>query len=370
MYIGIPKESEVNETRVAATPETVQKYVNLGLGVKIETSAGVGSFYSDADYIKGGAEIVEHNQAMSADIVLKVNRPNSQEAAKFKPGSVLISQMQACTPDDLISTLADAGVSSFALERVPRISRAQNVDVLSSQAGIAGYRAALKSAELYGSFLPMMMTSAGSAKPASILVLGAGVAGLQAIATARKLGARVFGYDIRPEVQEQVESLGATFLDLKMDEDANGEGGYARQLDDDAQARQQQLLSDEIIKMDIVISTAAIPCRQAPILIPEETVKLMRPGSVIVDMAASSGGNCSLTQADETIVQNEVTICGITNYPALMPKDASAFFSRNILNFVKLLVKKEDGCLTLNEFNDDEIISTSLTTNSGEVCFA
>ena len=370
MYIGIPRESETNETRVAATPETVQKYVNLGLGVKIEKSAGEGSFYSDADYIAAGAEIVDHKQAMSADIVLKVNRPNSDEATRFKHGSVLVSQMQACTPDDLINTLAEVGVATFALERVPRISRAQNVDVLSSQSNIGGYRAVLKSAELYGSFLPMMMTSAGSARPANVLVLGAGVAGLQAIATARKLGARVFGYDVRAEVKEQVESLGAEFLELKMDEDGAGEGGYAKQLGKDAQARQQQLLSEEIISMDIVISTAAIPCRKAPVLIPEETVKLMRPGSVIIDMAASSGGNCPLTKMDEIIIQHDVTICGITNYPALMPRDSSAFFSRNLLNFVKLLVEKEDGKLKLKNFHEDEITSASLTTNSGEVCFA
>jgi NAD(P) transhydrogenase subunit alpha len=370
MYIGIPRESAANETRVAATPETVKKYVSFGLGVRVEKSAGIGAFFSDEDYKDAGAEIVNQSQAMSADIVLKVNRPNSDEAAKFKTGSVLVTQMQACTPDDLINTLAEAGVATFALERVPRISRAQNVDVLSSQSNIGGYRAALKSAELYGSFLPMMMTSAGSARPASVLVLGAGVAGLQAIATARKLGARVQGYDVRPEVKEQVESLGAGFLELKMDEDGSGEGGYAKQLDKDAQARQQQLLSQEIVNMDIVISTAAIPCRKAPVLIPEETVKLMRPGSVIIDMAASSGGNCPLTRVDQTIVEHGVTICGITNYPALMPSDASAFFSRNLLNFVKLLLEKEDGNLRLKNFHEDEITSASLTTNSGEVCFA
>lgn len=370
MYIGIPRETETNETRVAATPETVQKYVSLGLEVKVEMSAGLGSFFSDTDYVKAGAEIVDQNIAMSADIVLKVNRPNSDEVTKFKAGSVLVSQMQACTPDDLINTLADAGVATFALERVPRISRAQNVDVLSSQSNIGGYRAVLKSAELYGSFLPMMMTSAGSARPANVLVLGAGVAGLQAIATARKLGARVFGYDVRPEVSEQVESLGASFLELEMNEDGSGKGGYARQLDKDAQVKQQRLLSDKIIDMDIVISTAAIPCRKAPVLIPEETVKLMRAGSVIIDMAASSGGNCPLTKMDKTIVQHNVTICGITNYPALMPRDASSFFSRNLLNFVQLLLEKEDGSLRLKDFHEDEITSASLTTNSGEVCFA
>lgn len=370
MYIGIPRESEVNETRVAATPETVKKYLSLGLGVKVEKSAGTAAFFSDQEYINAGAEIVSHKQAMSADIVLKVNRPNSKEAHQFKPGSVLVSQMQACTPDDLIKTLAEAGVATFALERVPRISRAQNVDVLSSQSNIGGYRAVLKAAELYGSFMPMMMTSAGSARPASVLVLGAGVAGLQAIATARKLGARVIGYDVRPEVKEQVESLGAGFLQLKMDEDGSGDGGYAKQLSKEAQARQQQLLSEEIINMDIVISTAAIPCRRAPVLIPEETVKAMRPGSVIIDMAAASGGNCPLTEVDKTIIKYDVNICGVTNYPALMPNDASEFFSRNLLNFVNLLVEKKNGEFKLKNFYEDEITAASLTTNSGEVCFA
>ncbi len=370
MFIGIPREADHNETRVAATPETVRKYVQLGLAVQVESSAGERAFLSDQAYRDAGAEIVDHKGAMSADIVLKVNRPSRDEAHLFKAGSVLVSQMQACAPDDLINQLANLGVTSFALERVPRISRAQNVDVLSSQSSIGGYRAALRGAELYGSFMPMMMTSAGSARPANVLVLGAGVAGLQAIATARKLGARVLGYDVRPEVKEQVESLGAAFLELKLNEDGAGEGGYAKQLSQGAQALQQQLLSDAIVQMDIVISTAAIPCRRAPVLIPEDTVKLMRPGSVIIDMAAASGGNCPITEENKTIVKHGVTICGITNYPALMPNDASAFFARNMLNFVHLLIEKQEGEYRLKDFQEDEITAASLTTNSGEVCFA
>lgn len=369
MFIGIPREVDDNETRVAATPETVRKYIELGLGVQVESTAGERAFLSDKDYRDAGAEIVDHKGAMASDIVLMVNRPSIDQTDLFKSGSVLVSQMQACAPDDLINQLAKVGVTSFALERIPRISRAQNVDVLSSQSSIGGYRAALRGAELYGSFMSMMMTSAGSARPANVLVLGAGVAGLQAIATARKLGARVMGYDVRPEVKEQVESLGAAFLELELNEDGAGQGGYAKQLSQDAQALQQQLLSDAIVQMDIVISTAAIPCRRAPILIPEDTVKRMRPGSVIIDMAAASGGNCPITEENKTIIKHGVTICGITNYPALMPNDASAFFSRNMLNFVRLLVEEREGEFRLKDFQEDEITAASLTTNSGEVCF-
>lgn len=370
MHIGIPRERVNNETRVAATPKIVRKYVSLGLGVKVERAAGTKAHFSDEAYTDAGAELVDQREAMQADIVLKVNRPNSEEARLFKSGSVLITQMQACTTDDLVTDLANVGVATFALERVPRISRAQNVDVLSSQSSISGYRAALKAAELYGSFFPMMMTSAGTARPANVLVLGAGVAGLQAIATARKLGARVFGYDVRPEVKEQVESLGAKFVALELDEEGSGIGGYAKKLSKETQARQQELLSIQIMAADIVISTAAIPCRPAPILIPEQTVKGMRNGAVIIDMAAASGGNCPLTEVDQTIVRHGVIICGITNYPALMPNDSSSFFAHNLMNFVNLLVEKKDGIFHLKDFSADEITAASLTTHSGEVCLA
>lgn len=368
MHVGIPRELENNETRVAATPETVRKYRKLGLGVKVEWSAGARASFTDQAYEEAGADLVDLEEALQADIVLKINRPNSSETRLFKSGAVLVSQMQACSCDDLLAELADAGVATFALERIPRIARAQNVDVLSSQANIGGYRAALKAAELYGSFFPMMMTSAGSVRPAKVMVLGAGVAGLQAIATARKLGARVFGYDVRPEVKEQVESLGARFVELDLEESGSGEGGYAKQLTREAQDRQQALLSEEIKKMDIIISTAAIPCRRAPILIPEDTVKAMHEGAVIIDMAAASGGNCPLTEPDKTVIKHGVTLCGITNYPALMPNDASAFFSRNLLNFVNLLVEKKDGRFHLKDFSKDEITAASLTTNGGAVC--
>ncbi|GMR21420.1 MAG: Re/Si-specific NAD(P)(+) transhydrogenase subunit alpha [Gammaproteobacteria bacterium] len=369
MYVGIPRERNEDETRVAATPETVKEMVSLGLRVKVEEAAGERAHFSDTEYQNAGAVIVGHEATLNADIVLMVNKPTSEQASEFKTGAVLVSQMQACGVDDVLSALAEKDVSTFALERIPRISRAQNVDVLSSQSSIGGYRAALKAAELYGNFMPMMMTSAGSSRPAKVMVLGVGVAGLQAMATAKKLGARVYGYDVRPEVKEQVESLGAKFVELDVGEEGGGQGGYAKQLSKETQARQQELLSDEIRKMDIVISTALIPCRPAPILIPEETVKGMKPGSVIIDMAAANGGNCPLTQIDKIIKRYNVKICGITNFPALMPSDASAFYARNLLNFVKLLIACDDVC-ELKDFQKDEITAATLTTGGGEVCIA
>jgi len=368
MKVGVPREVAINETRVAMTPEVVAKLCAKGFEVQVEKNAGDQACYSDVDYQKAGANLVNHDEALAADVIFKIGSPSQEEIAYMKPGAVLLTQFQGFDTDKTIRKLADTGVISFALERVPRISRAQNVDVLSSQSNIAGYRAALKAAELYGSFFPMMMTSAGTARPAKVMILGAGVAGLQAIATAKKLGAKVFAYDLRPEVKEQCESLGATFVEFELGEEGNGEGGYAKQLSKDAQKRQQQLMSEKLQDMDVIISTALIPGRPAPVLITEETVKGMRYGSVIIDMAAIAGGNCPLTEPDKTIVRHGVKICGITNYPAQMPTDASAFYARNLFNFLSLLVTEDQGRLHLKDYDEDEITAASIATRDGKVC--
>ncbi len=369
MFIGIPKENKNQETRVAATPDSVKKMCDRGFNVIIEKSAGIESHFTDDAYQTAGAEIVNKADALSADVVCKIHKPELGEIDGMKKGSVLLSFLDICNDDGTFNRLADAGVSALALEMIPRISRAQGMDALSSQANIGGYRAALEAANLYGRFLPMMMTSAGSAKPAKVMVLGAGVAGLQAIATAKRLGSQVYAYDVRAEVKEQIESLGAKFIELKMPEDGAGEGGYAKKLDLSNQQLQQELLAQELKNFDIVISTAMIPCMPAPVLITEAAVKGMKQGSVIVDMAAASGGNCPLTIADETIVRHGVTICGTTNFPALMPSDASSFYSRNLMNLLFSMLEEKQGKPEFRDYSQDEIMQMSIVTCEGNVCY-
>ncbi|MDA8364344.1 MAG: Re/Si-specific NAD(P)(+) transhydrogenase subunit alpha [Gammaproteobacteria bacterium] len=369
MNVGIPIEVSEGETRVAATPETVKKLRALGLEVLVQHDAGHSSHFTDDAFRSAGAEIVGNEQALAADIVLKVHKPGPEEIRHMKGGAMLLSMMSLCRHEDTLDLLAAKGVDSFALEMIPRISRAQAMDVLSSQSNIAGYRAVLEAAYLYGRFFPMMMTSAGSAKPTRAVVLGAGVAGLQAIATARRLGAQVAAYDVRPEVKEQIMSLGAKFIELDLGESGAGAGGYARQLSAEAQNRQQQLLADELQKADVIISTALIPCKQAPILITEQAVKGMSEGSVIVDMAAANGGNCPLTEADKTVTKHGVIICGNTNFPALMPSDASAFYARNLFNFLSLLITTADRRLQVKDYLEDEITASALVTHKGMVRF-
>ncbi len=369
MKVGIPIEVLEGETRVAATPETVKKLRALGLSVLVEHGAGLASHFTDEAYRQAGAEIADKEQALGSDIVLKVHKPESVEIGHMKSGAVVLSMMGLCRADETLGLLAGKGVDAFALEMIPRISRAQAMDVLSSQSNIAGYRAVLEAARLYGRFFPMMMTSAGSAKPTRVVVLGAGVAGLQAIATARRLGAQVSAYDVRPEVKEQIMSLGAKFIEFDLGESGAGTGGYARQLSAEAQSRQQQLLTEELKKADVIISTALIPCRPAPVLITEQAVEGMRQGSVIVDMAAATGGNCPLTEANKTVTKHGVILCGITNFPALMPSDASAFYARNLFNFVTLLVATTEGRLQMKDYLEDEITASSLVTHKGTVRF-
>lgn len=367
--VGVTKEIAPGESRVALTPETAKKLAGVGLEVVLERGAGMHSHFTDEAYVAAGAAVVDQAAALGADVVVKVHKPTFGEIQRMRRGAVLISLLDMCHDDGTFDALATAGVDAFALEMLPRLSRAQTMDVLSSQANIAGYRAVLEAARLYGRFFPMMMTSAGSAKPARVVVLGGGVAGLQAIATARRLGAQVWAYDVRPEVKEQVQSLGAKFIEFDLGESGSGEGGYAKQLSPEAIGRQQQMLQEELKKADVIVSTALIPCMPAPVLITEEAVRGMHEGAVIVDMAAASGGNCPLTEPDATVIKHGVILCGITNFPALMPSDASNFFARNVMNFLMQMIEQHDGGWRFKDFFADELTSMTLVTHQGQVRF-
>lgn len=367
--VGIPLETAAGETRVAATPITVKKLRGAGLAVAVECGAGLGAHFTDEAYREAGADVADRGRALGADIVLKIHKPTPDEIRRLKRGGTLISLLDMCHDDGTFDALAAQEVDSFALEMMPRLSRAQTMDVLTSQANIAGYRAVLEAARLYGRFFPMMMTSAGSARPARVVVLGAGVAGLQAIATARRLGAQAWAYDVRPEVKEQIQSLGAKFIEFDLGESGAGTGGYAKPLSPEAQKKQQQLLQEELKKADVIVSTALVPCMPAPVLIGEEAVQGMHEGAVIVDMAAASGGNCPLTEADRIIVRHGVTLCGFTNFPALMPSDASNFFARNVTNFLMQMLEKHEGGWRFKDFFADELTSMTLVTHRGKVRF-
>lgn len=355
MNIGIPAETLTGEKRVASTPEVVKKLIAKGFTVQVEQGAGVAASYTDQAYQDAGGEIVDAGAAFSAKLVLKVRRPSQVEAERLQPGTTLISLIESCGEDELTQATVARGVHLLAMERIPRISRAQSMDALSSQSNIAGYRAVIEAAAHYGRFLPPMMTSAGSAKPARLVVLGAGVAGLQAIATARRLGADVHAYDVRPETKEQIRSLGAKPIELDIGEEGSGEGGYAKELSAAAKARQQQLLADELAKAQIIITTALIPCRPAPELITTEVVERLRAGSVIVDLAAANGGNCKLTEPDKIIEHHGVRLIGHTNYPSMVAADASAFYARNLLNLLEIMVEPGDSGPSLKDFEADEI---------------
>lgn len=369
MKVGILKENQKVESRVAATPDSVGRLIKLGLDVAIEKGAGKLSGFTDAAFESAGASVVSNEDICAADFIFSINLPSSSILKKLKSGSMLVTLPGLCEDDGTFKSLAENKVDVLALERIPRISRAQSMDVLSSQANIGGYRAVLEATVQYKRFFPLMMTSAGSAKPARVVILGVGVAGLQAIATARRLGAQVWAYDVRPETSEQVESLGAKFIELDLGEEGSGEGGYAKELSDEAKKKQQLMLSKELQKADILISTAAIPCRPAPRLITEETVKGMREGSVIIDMAAATGGNCQLTEAGAVVIKHGVQIVGYTNYPAMVPADASSFFARNLVNLMELLVTKEDDKLVQPDYMEDEVTRAALVVHQGEVRF-
>lgn len=362
--IGITKESSDGETRVAGTPDTAKRLSKKGFKVLVAKNAGVQAGFPDASFEMDGVQLVSPSDALAADVVLKINRPEESEITQLKRDSLLICLAEPYLKDDFINTLAKAHVDLIAMELIPRTSRAQSMDVLSSQAGIAGYRAVLEAAIHYPRFLSMMMTSAGSTKPAKVVVLGVGVAGLQAIGTAKRLGAQVEAYDVRPEVKEQVLSMGAKFIDLDLGEDGSGTGGYAKELSEASKQKQQQLLAEKLKKADIIITTANVPGRKAPLLVTADVVQGMRAGSVIVDMAAASGGNCALTEKNQILVKHGVTLVGLTNYPMLVPCDASSFFARNVFNLLSIMMDDKTPTLKLNL--EDDIIAASLVTLNGE----
>jgi NAD(P) transhydrogenase subunit alpha len=362
--VAIPKERAPDEHRVALVPDTAAKLKAASLDVSVESGAGAGAFIPDGAFEAAGVHVVNAAGPLlgDADAVLKVQAPMIEEVGLLKSGSVLISFLQPSTQADVVRALAKRGVTAFSLELLPRISRAQSMDALSSQASAAGYKAVLMAAGRLGKFFPMMMTAAGTVPPARVLVMGAGVAGLQAIATARRLGAVVSAYDVRPAVKEEVQSLGATFIELAL-EGQQGEGGYAREQSEEFLRKQRELIGEHVAKSDVVITTAAVPGRRAPLLVTGDMVKAMRPGSVVVDLAADTGGNVELTQAGKDLDVGGVTIIGTRNVPSTMPLHASQLFARNVMNLLLHLVK--DGAITLDF--QDEITKGSCVTHGGEI---
>jgi NAD(P) transhydrogenase subunit alpha len=364
MRIGTPKETAEGERRVALVPEVVKKLTGSGLDVVVERGAGAQAMIPDAQFEEAGATLADDAATVwQSDVVVKVAPPSAEEMVRLGRDSVLIGFLAPLTNAEGIRALAASGATAFALEAVPRISRAQSMDALSSQSNIAGYRAALMGAQEMGRFYPMLMTAAGTIRPATVLVLGAGVAGLQAIATARRLGAVVQGFDVRAAVKEQVESLGATFLEFDLGGDLEGEGGYAKELTAEQQARQQELMAEAIGKVDVVITTALVPGRRAPILVTEDAVRRMKPGSVVIDLAGEAGGNCELSEPGETVIRHDVKIVAPLNVPSTMAEHASQLYARNINALLDLMV--EDGELALDF--DDEVIAGACVTRGGEI---
>jgi NAD(P) transhydrogenase subunit alpha len=362
--VAVPKETTAEERRVALVPDTTTKLVAAKLEVEVEVGAGAGAYVTDEAYQAAGAKLVKSASELlkDADAVLKVQAPDAKEVDLLKNGAVLISFLQPATQGDIVKLLAKRGVTAFSLELVPRISRAQSMDALSSQASASGYKAVLMAANRLGKFFPMMMTAAGTVAPARVLVMGAGVAGLQAIATARRLGAVVSAYDVRPAVKDEVKSLGATFIELPL-ETQEGAGGYAKEQSEEFLKKQRELIGEHIAKSDVVITTAAIPGRRAPLLVTADMVKGMRPGSVIVDLAAESGGNVELTQAGKEVDVNQVLIIGTRNIPSTMPLHTSQLYARNVANLLLHLVK--DGAINLDF--EDEITKGACVTHGGEI---
>jgi H+-translocating NAD(P) transhydrogenase subunit alpha len=361
MNVSVPKETAAGERRVALVPDVVTRLANSGVDVVVEAGAGEGAHLPDSVYESAGATI---GDGFSGEVVAKVAPPSAEEIGRLQRGGVLVGFLQPLTAADTVRALADAGITSFAMEAIPRITRAQSMDALSSQATVTGYLAALIAAQELPRFFPMLTTAAGTVRPAKVLVLGAGVAGLQAIATSRRLGAAVQAFDVRSAVKEQIESLGARFLELDMGlEDAEAAGGYARPLTEEEQQRQRELLAEAIGQMDAVICTAAVPGRPAPLLVTEQAVRNMSPGSVIVDLAAESGGNCELTEPGETVVRDGVTIVGPLGLASRMADHASSLYARNVQSLLDLMVK--DGELALDF--DDEVLAGACITRDGQI---
>jgi H+-translocating NAD(P) transhydrogenase subunit alpha len=368
MQIGVPLETAPGETRVAVTPETAKKLNQQGHSIQVQSGAGVAASCVDAAYVAAGAHIVDRAAAFACELVLKVRSPDADELSLMKSGANLVGLLNPFDRDGL-ARIAAAGLTSFALEAAPRTTRAQSMDVLSSQANIAGYKAVMMAANAYGRLFPMLMTAAGTIKAARVVILGVGVAGLQAIATAKRLGAVIEASDVRPSVKEQVESLGGKYIDVSYDtaeekEAAVGVGGYAKAMPQSWLDRQKVEVAKKVALADIVISTALIPGRAAPVLITPEMVASMKPGSVIVDMAAPAGGNCPLTEPGKTVVKHGVTIIGETNIPALVAADSSSLYARNVLDFLKLVLPKDSAFVVPM---DDDIVVATLMTQGGEV---
>ncbi|MGE3974179.1 MAG: Re/Si-specific NAD(P)(+) transhydrogenase subunit alpha [Bdellovibrionales bacterium] len=362
--VGIPQEHSP-ETRVAISSGAIKKLVKMGCLVRVEKGAGQQAGFTDEILKADGAELTSRQNIFQSDVIFQIHPPQKDDVSLLKKSSILLSHLRPHQSPELLKSLAQAQVSAFSVEMIPRTSRAQSMDVLSSQANIAGYRAVLEATQYYPRFLPMMMTSAGLAKQAKVLVLGAGVAGLQAIATAKRLGGSVEAFDLRPEVKEQIQSLGAKFLDLGTQ--SEGVAGYAKELSEEAKKQQQQALTEKIKKFDVVITTANVPGRKSPVLVSEEAVKGMRHGSVIVDLAAANGGNCALTEEEKVVVKFGVTIIGKTNYPGLVPYDASLFYSQNLVSLLALMIDEKGKKIKIN-FEDD-ILAAACMTHAGTVRF-
>ena len=369
MYVAIPKELNSLEPRVAATPGSVKQIIKSGLSVYVESGAGLKSFISDDAYQSSGATIIKSSKELlsNADIILKVLPPSNEEIDLLKEKSVFVSLCQTTRELKTVRLLSNKKISAFSMHLIPRTTLAQKMDALSSQANIAGYKAVLVAASRLGVYMPLLMTAAGTIRPSKVLILGAGVAGLQAIATAKRLGAQVEAFDVRPVVKEQVESLGAKFIEVESEsDDGVGEGGYAKETSEDYKKKQQDLIHEHISKSDAVITTALIPGRPAPILIPTTMVESMKPGSVIMDLASENGGNCELTQKDKVVNHNQVIIDGTSNLPGTMPVHASELYSKNVAAFLTYMVK--DGKINLDL--EDEIISGALYSHNSEITHA
>ena len=363
MIIAIPKELKEREKRVALSPDVVKALVAAGYECRVEKDAGLSSYFENEKYTAAGATLVDNAQELysRSDVILKVNAPSPAEIGWMKKEAVLISLMFAATNPSLVEACVRQGITAFSMDAIPRISRAQKMDVLSSQANLAGYKSVIMGADALGKIFPMLMTAAGTIRPSKVVIMGAGVAGLQAIATAKRLGAIVEVSDIRPETKEQVESLGGKFIEVKGDESVKLEGGYVKNVSEEFLKRQQELVGKHISEADLVITTALIPGRKAPVLIPEDMVKSMRMGSVIVDMAVEQGGNCTLSEMNKTVVKHGVTIIGESNIPSLLPLNASELYAKNIAEFLKHLTTKEGFKWEMEE----EITKGSLIVHQG-----
>ena len=366
MKISIPKETIHDETRVAATPQSVKELIKAGYEVYIETGAGTSSFISDDNFKNAGANIVNTTNELfkDSDIIIKVAAPTSDEIELMPKDSILVSFFQPTIELEKVKSISNKNITGLSMHLVPRTTLAQKMDALSSQANIAGYKAVLMGSSHMNVYMPLLMTAAGTIRPAKVLILGAGVAGLQAIATAKRLGAQVEAFDVRPEVKEQVESLGAKFVEVSSEsDDGIGEGGYAKETSDEYKKKQQELIKEHISKADMVVTTALIPGRKAPILIGKDVVELMKPGSVIMDLAAENGGNCEVTEKDKVVTHNEIVIDGTSNIPATMPVHASELYAKNISALVLYMTKENN----LNLDMGDEIISGSSYTHEGKI---